>query len=101
MIVTGSAHPDLGRAVAACLHVDVLQVDIDAFPDGELHVKVDEHAHGAHVYLLQPTGPPVCQECARIDAARRRMPAGSARHITAVIPYFGSGDTWPVLPRCC
>ncbi|HSK90772.1 MAG TPA: ribose-phosphate pyrophosphokinase [Euzebyales bacterium] len=87
--MTGSAHPDLGRAVAACLHIDVPHVDIDAFPDGELHVQVDEHVHDAHVYLLQPTGPPVARHVLELmllaDACRR----AGARHITAVIPYFG------------
>jgi ribose-phosphate pyrophosphokinase len=89
MVVTGSAHRELGRAMAACLHLGVSQGGLEAFPDGELHVTVDEHVRDALVYLVQPTGPPVERHVLELlllsDACRR----AGARHVCAVIPYFG------------
>jgi ribose-phosphate pyrophosphokinase len=59
------------------------------FPDGELHVEVEESVRGRDVYLVQPTSPPVAEHLLEVlllaDACRR---AGATR-LTGVIPYFG------------
>lgn len=88
VVVAGSAHPELARALAAHLGVDLVPTEVDRFPDGELHVAVGP-VRGADVYVVQPTGPPVNEHLVELllllDACRR---AGSAR-VTAVVPYFG------------
>lgn len=75
--------------MAASLRVDMSRGGVEAFPDGELHVRVDERVRDALVYLVQPTGPPVERHVLELlllaDACRR----AGARHISAVIPYFG------------
>jgi ribose-phosphate pyrophosphokinase len=62
---------------------------IRKFSDGETHVKIDENVRGSDVFIVQP----ICTQpnemlmelLIMIDAIRR----GSARRITAVIPYYG------------
>jgi len=88
-LFTGTANPVLSRAVADALGVPLSRADVGCFPDGELHVELQETVRGHDVYLLQPTSPPVERHLLELlllaDACRR---AGAAR-ITGVVPYFG------------
>jgi ribose-phosphate pyrophosphokinase len=88
-LISGSANPALAGAIATTLRVRLTSVGIYRFPDGELHVEIQESIRGDDVYLIQPTGPPVDEHLMELllvaDACRR---AGVA-HLTAVIPYFG------------
>lgn len=58
------------------------------FSDGEFQPSFDESVRGSRVFLIQSTTPPgdnLLELLLMIDAAKR----ASARHITAVMPYFG------------
>lgn len=85
----GSANPELGRAVAAKLRTPLAKRKLQRFPDGEVHVRLEDTVRGDDVYLLQSTSPPVDEHLMEllvmIDACRR----AAAGRITAIIPYFG------------
>lgn len=89
VIFVGSANLTLAAAIAERLGLTLGTRALARFPDGELHIEVQESVRGRNVYLIQPTGPPVHEHLFDLfmlaDACRR---AGSARLI-AVIPYFG------------
>ena len=86
-LVSGSANPDLGNAIAAQLGVETAESRIERFPDGELDVAVDPSVRGSDVYICQSLGPPVNDHLIEllllIDACRRELPA----RITVVLPY--------------
>jgi len=88
-LFTGSANPHLAETLAAKLGTGLGALGINRFPDGELHVEIQETVRGHDVYLIQPTSPPVERHLLELlmlaDAAHR---AGAAR-LTAVIPYLG------------
>ena len=88
-VFSGRAHPDLARAVASRLEINLGRCILADFPDHELNVAVQENLQGRDVFLIQPTHPPAADHLLELlllaDAARR---AGAAR-LTAVIPYFG------------
>ena len=88
-VVTGSANPRLGAAIAAALEVRLAETMLERFPDGECHVVLRHHVRGHDVYVVQPTCPPMDEQLVEllllVDACRR---AGAGR-ITTVIPYFG------------
>jgi ribose-phosphate pyrophosphokinase len=69
--------------------VQLAQCILERFPDGELHIELQESVRGHDVYLVQPTSPPVDEHLFELllmaDACRR----AGAIHLTAVIPYFG------------
>ena len=62
---------------------------VDAFPDGETFVKIDENVRGEDVILVQSTSPPtnhhLMEMFIMMDALRR----ASAMRITAVLPFYG------------
>jgi ribose-phosphate pyrophosphokinase len=89
ILLAGSANPALVSAVASELGTDVGAGAVGAFPDGELHVRVDADVRGRDVWIVQPTGPPVERHLVELvllaDACWR---AGSGR-VNAAVPYFG------------
>ncbi len=89
LIISGSAHQHLAAEVAALLHCELTRSHVTDFPDGEIHVCLDEPVRGHPVILVQPTSPPVTRILFELlmylDACRR---AGAASTI-AIVPYFG------------
>lgn len=89
MLLHGSANPALADHMARELGVECGQSDVQRFPDGEVSVSIEQSVRGRHVYIVQPTAPPVDENLVELlvfaDACRR----ASAARITAVIPYFG------------
>ncbi|HOD39833.1 MAG TPA: ribose-phosphate pyrophosphokinase [Candidatus Wallbacteria bacterium] len=78
-------------AIEVCRHLGVEKGDIvvSNFLDGETNVKIGESVRGAHVFIIQPTAPPVNESLMKlliiIDALKR----ASAAKVTAVVPYYG------------
>lgn len=90
-IFTGNANPELAQEIANGLGLELGEIDINHFPDGEIFVKVKENIRGHDVFVVQPTcSPPnenLMELLIMIDAMRR----ASADRITAVIPFYGYG----------
>jgi ribose-phosphate pyrophosphokinase len=88
-ILAGPANLALAQEIAAKRGVHLTQRILERFPDGELHIELQESVRGHDVYLVQPTCPPVDEHLLElllmVDACRR----AGAMHLTAVIPYFG------------
>ena len=88
-ILAGSANLALAQKIGTKLEGQLAQRILERFPDGELHIEIQESVRGHDVYLNQPTCPPVDEHLFELllmaDACRR----AGAVHLTAVIPYFG------------
>ncbi len=88
-ILSGSGNIRLAQQIANKLGVKLTARILERFPDGELHIEIQESVRGHDVYLLQPTCPPVDENLLELlllaDACRR---AGAVQ-LTAVMPYFG------------
>ncbi|KPK81179.1 MAG: hypothetical protein AMJ81_10820 [Phycisphaerae bacterium SM23_33] len=88
-VFSGRAHPQMSREVADYLGLKLGRALIQAFPDGELLVKLEEDVRGRDVFIIQPTCPPqndnLMELLIFIDCARR----ASAERVAAVVPYFG------------
>ncbi len=88
VIIGGTAHPEMSARIARHLGVDLCDVAIDRFSDGEIQIKIKENIRGTDVFIVQPTMPPadnIMELLLLMDAVRR----ASCRRMTAVIPYFG------------
>lgn len=88
-IVAANSNRPLAEAVAAKLNLPLARAAIRRFADMEVFVEILENVRGEDVFLLQSTSYPandnLMELLITLDALRR----GSARRITAVIPYFG------------
>lgn len=88
LICCNSNRP-LGEAIASYLGGTLAQASIRRFSDMEVFVELQENIRGEDVFVIQSTSYPandnLMELLVTIDACRR----GSARRITAVIPYFG------------
>ncbi len=90
VVLSGSAHPALARAVAHAAGVPLGRARCERFPDGEILVDVEPQSVGGRdVLVVQPTSAPASDHLLELlliaDASRR----AGARSISAVIPYFG------------
>lgn len=88
-ILSGSHHTALAQDVADRLGVELSPSPLTRFANGEVRVKLEESVRGADVFIFQTHSPAVndavMEQAIMIDAAKR----ASARHITAVCPFFG------------
>jgi ribose-phosphate pyrophosphokinase len=88
-IVACNSNRPLAEAIAAHLNMSICKASIRRFSDMECFVEIEENVRGEDVFVIQSTSYPANDNLMEllvcIDALRR----GSARRITAVIPYFG------------
>ncbi len=88
-IVSGNSNKPLAEAISASLNLPLTKASIRRFSDMEIFVEIQENVRGEDVFVIQSTSYPandnLMELLVAIDALRR----GSARRITAVIPYFG------------
>ena len=68
--------------------IPVGKVNFSRYSDGEFQPSFEESVRGARIFIIgstQPTSDNLMEMLLMLDAAKR----ASARHITAVMPYFG------------
>ena len=88
MIFSGTNTRYLAEKICASLQCPLGNLVVTKFSDGEFSVSYEESIRGKNVFLIQSTFPNsdnLMELLLMIDAAKR----ASARHIIAVMPYFG------------
>lgn len=83
-----SQSKDLAERIAKNYGIELGKVTLSHYSDGEFQPSFEESIRGIRVFLICSTFPSsdnLMELLLMIDAAKR----ASARHITAVIPYFG------------
>lgn len=88
-IFTGNAHPVLAKEIAAYLGLKVGEAFVGKFNNGEIQVMIDESVRGKDVFIVQPTSAPVNDNMMELLIMVDALKRASARHITAVVPYYG------------
>jgi len=78
----------LAEKIAAAYGVSLGKVITSTYSDGEFQPSYEESIRGTRIFIIGSTNPSsenLMEMLLMIDAAKR----ASARHITAVLPYFG------------
>jgi ribose-phosphate pyrophosphokinase len=78
----------LGKEIADHFGIEVGKVNFSRYSDGEFQPSFEESVRGARIFIIGSTHPSsenLMEMLLMLDAAKR----ASARHITAVMPYFG------------
>ena len=89
-IFSGRSNTALAEKIANSLELNLGNISIRTFSDGELWVKYEENIRGHDVFIIQSTNGPsenIIELALMVDAAVR----ASADTVTAVMPYFGYG----------
>jgi len=88
-LIAGNSNRPLAEAISSYLSVPLTKASIRRFSDMEVFAEILENVRGKDTFVIQSTSYPandnLMELLITIDALRR----GSARRITAVIPYFG------------
>ncbi len=88
-ILSCNSNPSLAEGISAYLNQPLTKAVVRRFSDMEVFVEIQENVRGEDAFIVQSTSYPandhLMELLVTIDALKR----GSARRITAVIPYFG------------
>ena len=88
-ILTCNSNRPLAEAISASLGQPLTSASVRRFSDMEIFVEIHENVRGEDVFVVQSTSYPandhLMELLVSLDALRR----GSARRVTAVIPYYG------------
>jgi ribose-phosphate pyrophosphokinase len=88
-LISCTSNEPLAEAISAYLGIPLTEVSIRRFADQEIFLEILDNVRGKDVFVIQSTSYPandhLMELLIMIDALKR----GSARRVTAVIPYFG------------
>ncbi len=90
-IFTGSANPALAQEMCAQLGIELGQIKLKRFSDGEINLQILENVRGADCFVVQPSCSPVEFHLMEVFCMMDALKRSSAERITAVLPYYGYG----------
>ncbi|MGB0581591.1 MAG: ribose-phosphate diphosphokinase [Limisphaerales bacterium] len=88
-IFAGTSNVPLAQKICDYIGIPLGNCTVEAFPDGETFVKINENVRGEDIFIVQSTCPPTNHHLMELfimmDAFRR----ASASRITTVLPFYG------------
>ena len=88
-IFSGTANPCLAHQICSSLGIQLGNLMLETFSDGEIYLQFQENVRGADVFLIQPTCRPVDHNLMELLLMMDALKRASAERITAVLPYYG------------
>jgi ribose-phosphate pyrophosphokinase len=88
MVFSGRSHSDLAQRIAEQLGVELGEVELSTFANGETYCRFDESIRGADIFIVQTGCEPVDRNVMELLFMVQAAKLASAKRITAVIPLF-------------
>ena len=88
-IIACNSNRPLAEAISAYVNLPLTRASVRRFSDMEISVEIEENVRGEDVFVIQSTSYPANDNLMELLVALDALRRGSARRITAVIPYFG------------
>jgi ribose-phosphate pyrophosphokinase len=88
MVFSGRSHLPLAERISEQLGVELGEIELDTFPNGETYCRYDESVRGADLFLVQTGCHPVDRNLMELVLMIQAARLASAKRITAVIPWF-------------
>lgn len=88
-LFAGNSCKTLAEHICRNLDMQLGQMDVGRFSDGEVSVGIKESVRGCDVFLVQSTSYPVNEHLMEMLVIIDAMKRASAGRITVVMPYFG------------
>jgi ribose-phosphate pyrophosphokinase len=88
MVFAGRSHPELASRIAEQLGVELGEIELETFANGETYCRYGESVRGADLFLVQTGCKPVDEYLMELLLMIQAAKLASAKRITAVIPWF-------------
>jgi ribose-phosphate pyrophosphokinase len=88
MVFSGRSHPVLAQRIAEIIGVELGEVELKTFANGETYCRYGESIRGADVFLVQTGSEPVDRHLMELMFMIQAAKLASAKRITVVIPWF-------------
>ena len=88
-ILACNSNRPLAEAISASLKLPLTKASVRRFSDMEVFVEIQENVRGEDVFVIQSTCSPANDNLMELLVCLDALRRGSARRVTAVIPYFG------------
>jgi ribose-phosphate pyrophosphokinase len=88
-ILACNGNRPLAVAISDYLDLVLTQASVRRFSDMEVFVEIHENVRGEDVFVIQPTSYPANDNLMELLVALDALKRGSARRVTAVVPYYG------------
>jgi hypothetical protein len=88
MVFGGRSSEDLAAKVAKKLEIDLGQVTLKTFANGETYVRYDDSIRGSDAFIIQSGNPPVNDHLVELLIMIQAAKLASAKRITAVVPWY-------------
>ena len=88
MVFAGRSHPLLAANIAEKLGVELGEVTLKTFANGETYCRYEESVRGADLFLVQTGCAPVDRNVMELLIMVQAAKLASAKRITVVIPWF-------------
>jgi ribose-phosphate pyrophosphokinase len=88
MVFSGRSHPGLAQRIVEPLGVELGEIELHTFGNGETYIRYCESIRGADIFLVQTGCEPVDQNLMELLLMIQAAKLASAKRITAVIPWF-------------
>ena len=89
VIIGGQSNHNLAEGVAAFLGASLAKSEVRRFADGETSIKIADNVNGKHIYIVQPTCPPVNDSLMELLLTISACKRAGAATVTCIIPYYG------------
>ena len=88
MLFSGSSNPELAEQIADKLRIQLGEVELKTFANGETYVRYCESIRGCDVFIVQSGNQPVNDHLVELLMMIQAASLASAKRITAVVPWY-------------
>jgi ribose-phosphate pyrophosphokinase len=90
-VFSGTAHPELSKAITDFLHIPLGKCEVMQFSNENTFVRILDNVRERDVFIVQPISTPVNSHLMELLIMIDAMKRASAKRITAVMPYYAYG----------
>jgi ribose-phosphate pyrophosphokinase len=91
MLFSGRSNPALGEAIAERIGIELGQVLLKTFTNGEVYVRYEESIRGADLFIVQSCSSPTNDSLMELMIMAQAARLASAKRVTAVMPWYPYG----------
>src|SRR5712692_2325336 len=88
MVFSGRSHTSLAQRIAEQLGVELGEIELHTFDNGETYCRYQESIRGADIFIVQTGCDPVDRNLMELLLMIQAAKLASAKRITAVVPWF-------------